>query len=84
MPTSRLSPKEKRRLERYIHNVEELFYKEGRTEIETFIMRQQLRAIIKIFEGPKFDRLLEKQALKILGDIWPFKERRLRKLINGR
>lgn len=84
MPASQLSPKEKRRLERYIHNVEELFYKEGRTEIETFIMRQQLRAIIKIFGGPKFDRLLEKQALKILGDVWPFKERRLRKLINGR
>jgi hypothetical protein len=84
MTVSQLSPKEKKRLERCIHNVEELFYKEGRTEVEDFIMRQQLRAIIRIFGGPKSDRVLEKQALKILGDIWPFKERRLRKLIDGR
>ena len=83
MPASQLSPKEKRRLERYIHNVELLSYKEERTEVETFIMKQQLRAIIQIFGGPKFDRVLEKQALKVLGDIWPFKARRLRKLING-
>lgn len=47
-------------------------------------MRQQMRAILQIFGIVYPDKILIGSALEIMRDIWPFKIRRLRKLIDGR
>jgi hypothetical protein len=71
-----LPSKEKNRLERYILDL-------GRGSID-FIARQKIRIILTIL-GAKEPRnkKLHFEAAKILQDGQPFKERRLRKLING-
>ncbi|KKL63621.1 hypothetical protein LCGC14_2173270 [marine sediment metagenome] len=77
MLATKLSPEEKKRLERYI-----LDLKRGSMD---FIARQKLRIILTFLGAlrPK-DKMLQWEAQKILRDIQPFKEQRLRKLINGR
>ncbi len=77
MPTTKLSPEEKRRLERYILDLE-------RGSMD-FIARQKLRILLTFLgaSSPK-DKTLQWEAQKILRDTQPFKEQRLRELINGR
>jgi hypothetical protein len=77
MLATKLSPEEKRRLERYIIELE-------RGSMD-FIARQKLRILLTFLGAhrPK-DKILQWEAQKILRDIQPFKERRLRELINGR
>ena len=72
----RLSSKEKSRLERYILDLE-------RGSVN-FIARQKIRIILTILgaKDPK-NRILQFEVMEILRDGAPFKERRLRKLING-
>jgi len=77
MLATKLSPEEKRRLERYIIELE-------RGSID-FIARQKIRIILTLLgaANPK-DKRLHFEVQKILQDVQPFKERRLRELINGR
>lgn len=84
MVSPELTPKEKKRISRYIHNVEMLSYKPNKNEVETFIMRRQLTALLELLGVRHRDLLFEARALKIIRDMWPWKERRLRKLVNGR
>lgn len=83
MLTKKLLPKEKRRLERYMFYVSRLSRKDSLSDTENFIMRRQMRAIFRVLGTDYSDRVLILSGIDILRDYWPFKERRLRKLING-
>ena len=85
MPTQTLSPKEKRRAERLQKNITFLSKSTQLSETYRFILKQQLRILLMILGEKKADKKTKAEALDILQDIWPFKIRRLRKLIqNGR
>ncbi len=76
MPNKKLSPKEKRRLERFIPDL-----KEGSVD---FIARQKVRIILTILgAGHPSNKRLQASAIGILRDNQPSKEQRLRNLING-
>ena len=72
-----LSSKEKSRLERFSRDL-----KNGPLD---FMGRQKVRIILTLLgsEQPR-NKVLQANAVGILKDDQPFKERRLRKLINGR
>lgn len=77
MPTpKKLLPEEKRRLERYILDLE-------RGSMD-FIARQKVRIILTLLgaKEPK-DKRLQFETVRILKDAQSSKERRLRKLVNG-
>lgn len=86
MLATKLSPKEKRRVERGIRNIQILSRRKSLSEVERFIKRQQLRAILLILgaDRRRIGYTLKRGALDIILDWKPFKIRRLRKLINGR
>ena len=84
MPTTKLSPKEENRLERFMTNVSRLSRKEILTETNAFIMKQQMRAVLQLLGANFPGKVLIAHGVEIMRDIWPFKERRLRNLINGR
>ncbi len=83
MPANKLSPKEKRRLERFMINVTRLSRKEKLSETEVFIMKQQMRAALRILGAEDTNRVLVSYSIDVMRDSYPFKERRLRKLIYG-
>lgn len=76
MLKTELSPKEKRRLERFTQDVQK-----GSLD---FIARQKIRIILTILgaDQPR-NKVLQAEAVEILQDARPFKEQRLRKLVNG-
>ena len=77
MLAKELSPEEKRRLERYILDLE-------RGSID-FIARQKVRIILTLLgEKQPRNKVLQFEAVRILQDGESFKEQRLRKLIDGR
>lgn len=84
MPTQ-LSPKERRKFERYLRNVKKLSRKENLlTSNYKFIMRQQTKAALRTLGCVEPDKRDIGDALGIIRDSMPFKKYRLRKLINGR
>ncbi len=82
-PINRLSSKEENRLERFMQNVSRLSRKEILTETNAFIMKQQMRAVLQLLGANRPGNVLIVRGVEIMRDIWPFKKRRLRKLING-
>jgi len=76
MLETELSSKEKRQLERFTQD-----FKRGALD---FIARQKVRIILTILgaKHPK-NKMLQADAVEILQDTQPFKEQRLRKLVNG-
>ena len=83
--TQTLSPKEKKRLERFSQNITILSRRSNLSSTYKFILRQQLRIVLQMLGADRGDQKLRAEALDILRDLWPFKLRRLRKLIqNGR
>jgi hypothetical protein len=86
MTTAKLSPKEKRKVERLIRNVGNLHDKWSRLSEEgRFIYRQQLRVLLIRLGADRKDisPYLHKDAVDIIIDWKPFKIYRLRKLINN-
>jgi len=83
MLARKLSPKEQRRLERFMRNVSILSRRENLAATYRFIMRRQMRAILLLLGSPDPTVKMIAEALDIMKDYWPFKKRRLRKLING-
>jgi hypothetical protein len=82
MLATKLSPEEKRRLERYMHDVKWNLRHKGSLD---WITQQKLRIALTLLGAERHGgRMLQDEAKKILWDDQPFKERRLRKLINGR
>lgn len=81
-----LSSKEKKRLDRFMRNVQRLASHQGKLPGNyDFIMRRQMRAILMILGHPDPRKILIVDALTIMRSPWPFKKYRLRKLIqNGR
>jgi len=76
MPTTKLSPKEEKRLERFVRDL-----KVGPID---FIARQKVRILLTILgAGDPRSKTLQAHAVEILQDEQPSKEKRLRKLING-
>jgi hypothetical protein len=80
----KLSPKEKKRVERGIRNIRILSRQPALSDTNRFIKRQQLRVLLIILGAKKPDKLLQADALDVINDWKPFKIKRLRKLINGR
>jgi len=83
MLREKLSSKERHRLERFMRNVSILSHREKLTEAYQFIMTRQMRAILVILGSPDPTKIMIGDGLSIMRDSWPFKKRRLRKLING-
>jgi len=81
MPTQTLSPKEKRQAERLQKNITFLSKSTQRSETYRFILKQQLRILLMILGTKDADKKMKVGALDIIRDKWPFKIRRLRKLI---
>ncbi len=85
MPIQTLLPKEKRRVERLQKNITFLSKSTQLSETYRFILKQQLRILLMILGAGAVDKKIKAEAIAILQDMWPFKIRRLRKLIkNGR
>ena len=76
MLETKLSPEEKRQLERFMSDV--------KTSHVDFITRQKVRIIVNRLGEEHPSKMLLSEALDILKDEWPFKIQRIRKLINGR
>lgn len=86
MPTTKLSPQEKRKAERLIRNIQILHRRWTRlSDTNKFIYRQQLRVLlIRLGADRKsIGPYLRSDALAIIDDWKPFKIYRLRKLINN-
>lgn len=85
MSARNLSPKEKRRVERLRKNITYLAHRANLSETHRFILKQQIRVLLMLLGGDQRDIKLRASTLEIFRDIWPFKIRRTRKLIeNGR
>ena len=84
MQKSLLSSKEKQRLDRFMKSVARLSKKTTLSKGNSFLMRQQMKAILQIFGVVRPNKVLIGKALGIMRSIWPFKERRLRELVNER
>lgn len=84
MLAKELSPKEKRRLEKYMKNVSYLSRKEQLSDNYAFVMKRQMEVILKLLGARHVGKVMVADAIDIMRDIWPFKERRLRKIIDGR
>lgn len=85
MKIPKLLPEEKRRVKRFKKNIKFLSRKANLSTVHKFILTQQLRILLNILGADNRDRRLRAEALDILRDWWPFKLKRLRKLIqNGR
>lgn len=84
MLKTKLSPKEKRRLERLIRNIRVLANRPRLSTRNRFIRRRQLKAVLSILGVQEPNLILLVETSDIVTDIWPFKLYRLRKLINGR
>jgi hypothetical protein len=84
MPTIEfsLSPKEKKRLELFLRNLQKLAPRRGRlTKTYDFIMRQQMKEVLKILGIPYPTKRLIAEALVVMGNPYPFKKYQLRKLL---
>lgn len=79
-----LSPVEKRKLDRSIIIVSRLSRRPRVSDVEGFIMRARMRYILEALGAQSPSRVMVINGLDIMKDGWPFKIRRLRKLINGR
>lgn len=82
-----ISPKEKRRLERLMANVNYLANRQKYLDnTQIFIMYQQTKAILKILgcEDRHINRILVGDAIDILSGVGFFRKRKLRKLIKKR
>ncbi len=81
MPAHPLSPKEKRRLERFIQDIQWHLRHKGNLD---WVARQKLRITLTLLGAERHgSKMLQSDAIEILWDDQPFKERRLRELING-
>jgi hypothetical protein len=85
MLETKLSSKEKRRLERCINNVQKLEHIKRPTDIQRFIKKRQVHAILVLlgYHNKPSVKVMG-DALDIINDWKPFKIRRLYKLIYGR
>jgi hypothetical protein len=79
-----LLPKEKERLKNFTRSITKLARKPILSRGNAFLMRQQMRAVLQMFGVTQPGKILVGEALEVMQDVWPFKERRLRKLVNGR
>jgi len=81
MLSPQLSPLEKNRLERYMQDVQWQIRHKGSLD---WSARQKLRIILTLLGAERHgSKMFQADALEILWDEQPFKERRLRELING-
>jgi hypothetical protein len=81
MLNPQLSPKEKRRLERYMQDIQWQLRQRGSLD---WVARQKLRIALTLLGAERYgSKILQAEAQEILWDDQPFKERRLRKLVNG-
>ena len=80
----KLSPKEKKRLERCLKNVEKLAKLHHKiTPTYDFIMRQQTKVILKLLGVRDPQKRLIAEAIVVLRNPYPFKKYQLRKLIKN-
>jgi len=79
-----LSPKERRRFERCISNVDKLSSRRELTEIQAFILKQQIRAILKMLGAGHIDKVMLRLSLDILGANSEDRIKKLEELVNGR
>jgi hypothetical protein len=79
-----LTPAEKKRLERSLSIVSKLAGRDNLSETNVFILRQRMRHVLRLLGANHPNRVMVAQGIHIMKDVWPFKERRLRKLIDGR
>jgi hypothetical protein len=81
MNPPKLSPVEKKRLEKYIQDLEWALQHKGSLD---FMAQQKLRITLTLLGARQPERkVLQAIAKEILWDDQPHKERRLRELING-
>ena len=64
-------------------NVSFLSRKEKLTETYDFVMKRQMRVILWLLGAESPGKVMIDSGIRIMRDIWPFKKRRLGKLING-
>lgn len=83
MSFKNLTPVEKRRLNRSISIVSKLVERGCLSEIDVFALRERTRMVLKILGAKEPSKILIVDSIYVIGDNWPFKIRRLRKLING-
>ena len=78
-----LTPVEKKRLNRSISIVSKLVERGCLSEIDVFTLRERTRMVLKILGAKEPSKILIVDSIYVIKDNWPFKIRRLRKLING-
>ena len=81
MLNPQLSPQEKKRLERFMQDIQWQLRHRGSLD---WTARQKLRITLTLLGADRHvSKILQADAMEILWDEQPFKERRLRELING-
>jgi transposase len=84
---NQLSPEEKKRLTNFLRSTRVLARWAAREILPkgyNFIMRQQMRQVLIILGARHPDKIMIANALEIMRGPYPLRQRRLRKLINGR
>ncbi len=80
----KLSPEEKKRLGNFMESVTKLSRKEKLSNGSAFLMKHQMRTIFKVLGSPNPTKIEMVHGFDVMRDLMPFKERRLRKLLDGR
>lgn len=84
MRCNQLSPKERRKLDRCLSNIEVLSNRPMLSDVNAFILKQQVRVVLKLLGALHLNKVLVAQALYILRDPEDHKVERLEQLANGR
>lgn len=84
MSDKTLLPVEKRRLHRSIAIVSKLSREDTLSNINRYMMRERARLVLRILGAEEPSKIMLAKGIDIIKDRWPFKIKRLRKLINGR
>lgn len=79
-----LTPIEQKKLERSLKIVRTLIRRDELSETNEFILRQRMRYILVLLGARFVNVFLIVKGIDIMRDFWPFKIRRLRKLVDER
>lgn len=79
-----LTPIEQRKLERSLRIVRSLARRETLSETNEFILRHRMRYVLVLLGATYVNGVLLFKGMEIIRDFWPFKIRRLRKIVNDR
>lgn len=80
----KLPPKEEQRLRRFLEGIDKLGRAPVLSQWHRKVMKLQMKTVLVILGAKCPDNKMVEAGLNIVQDVWPFKRRRLLKLIYGR